>query len=241
LEEKKSHIGAGMIAIDSKLDAIGARKERLGLAFADGAVQENAYKSKLNQLKRQEAAILKCRHNIDPSQMAELTALEGRIAAIKDILSEGSLILSEFGIFAATLDEYVPVGFNAWRESDGKPAIGEVTGIDTLRITGFHGWRESGDKPAIGEATGEETFQEKGRNIVVRGIGAPPEYWHCSDHEQDEKINRNLRALFQFFGIKVLVFPERVEIRGAIPTQMLDISTRKQTKVAQIINFPSLR
>jgi predicted nucleic acid-binding Zn ribbon protein len=75
---------------------------------------------------------------------------------------------------------------------------------------------------------------------VVKGISAPPDYRECSDDEQNEKINRNLRALLQFFGIKVLVFPERVEIRGAIPTQMLDISTRRQTKVAQIITFPSL-
>ena len=106
------------------------------------------------------------------------------------------------------------MGFNAWRESDGRPAIGEVTRMDT--------------------------FQEKGRNIVVRGIDAPPEYWECNDREQDENINRNLRALFQFFGIKVFVFPERVEIRGDIPTQMLDISnisTRKQAHTAPIITF----
>ena len=241
LEEKKSQIGAATLAIDNKLDTIRAKKERLGLAFADGAVQENVYKSKLNQLKKQEAAVLKCRHNIDPAQMGELTSLEGRISAIKNILSEGSLILSEFGIFAATLDEYAPVGFNAWRESDGRSAIGEVTGMDTLRIIGFHGWRECGGKPAIGKVTGKDTFWEKGRNIVVRGIDAPPEYWECNDRERDEKINRNLRALFQFFGIKVFVFPERVEIRGDIPTQMLDISTRKQAHTAPIIISPSLR
>jgi len=241
LEEKKSQIGAGTLAIDNKLDTIRAKKERLGLAFADGAVQENIYKSKLNQLKKQEAAVLKCRHNIDPSQMAELTSLEGRITAIKDILSKGSLVLSEFGVFAATEDKYAPVGFNAWRESDGKPAIGEATEMDTLRIIGFHGWRECDGKPSIGKVTRKDTFRKKGRNIVVRGIGAPPEYWECNDREQDEKINRNLRALFQFFGLKVFVFPEHVEIREAIPTQMLDISTRKQTNVAPIINSPSLR
>jgi hypothetical protein len=37
----------------------------------------------------------------------------------------------------------------------------------------------------------------------------------------------------------VFVFPERIEIRGAIPTQVLDISTRKQNQAAQIINSPS--
>ena len=213
LESKKSQVGAEILTINNTLEAIRAKKERLGIAFADGTVSESAYKSKLSQLKKQEASFLKCRHNIDPSQLTELTALEDRITAIKNILSEGSLILSEFGIFAATHERYAPVGFNAWRESDGRPAIGEATGMDT--------------------------FRKKGRNIVVRGIDAPPEYWECNDRERDEKINRNLRALLQFFSIKVFVFLEHVEIRGAIPAQMLETKTRKKTGTARIVASPS--
>ena len=240
LESKKSQVGAEILTINNTLEAIRAKKERLGIAFADGTVSESAYKSKLSQLKKQEASFLKCRHNIDPSQLTELTALEDRITAIKNILSEGSLILSEFGIFAATEDKYAPVGFNAWRESDGRPAIGEATGMDTLQIIGFRGWRKWNGELPIGEVPGQDTFREKGRNIVMRGIDAPPEYWECNDRERDEKINRNLRALLQFFGIKVFVFLEHVEIRGAIPAQMLEIKTRKKTGTARIVTSPSL-
>jgi len=60
------------LTIDNKLEAIRAKEERLGMAFADGAVAEGVYRSRLNQLKKQEAALLKCRHNINPAELAEL-------------------------------------------------------------------------------------------------------------------------------------------------------------------------
>ena len=113
LEEKKSQVGAEIVSIDDKLETLRAKKERLGLAFADGAVQKNIYKSKLNQLKKQEANLLKCRHNVDPSELTELSELENRITMVKDVLSEGMLSLTEFGIFGSIGDDYIPIGFNA--------------------------------------------------------------------------------------------------------------------------------
>lgn len=113
LEERKSQIGTETLTIDSKLEAIRAKKERLGMAFADAAVSESAYKSKLNQLKKQEAAILKCRYDIDPRELTDLVVVEGRIAMVKDVLSQGRLSVSEFGIFGKKGNEYIPAGFNA--------------------------------------------------------------------------------------------------------------------------------
>jgi len=216
LEARKSQIGAETLAIDDRLEAIRAKEERLGMAFSDGAVKESVYKSRLAQLKKQEAALLKCRHNIDPSDLTELAILDDRIAVVKDILSKGNLILTEFGIYGIIGDEYVPTGFNAWRESDGRLAIGEVTEMDTFRI--------------------------EGTDKVMRGIDAPPRFWECDDlQEREEKIKRNMRAILQLFNIKVYVFPERAEIRGAIPTQVLEMSFHKQAQTAPVINSPSLR
>ena len=99
LEERKSQIGADALAIDNKVEAIRAKEERLRIAFADGAVPESAYKSKLNQLKKQEATLLKCRHNIDPLELTELATLEKRIAMVKAALSRGVVRVTEFGIF----------------------------------------------------------------------------------------------------------------------------------------------
>lgn len=136
LEERKSQIGAETLAIDNRLEAIQAKEERLGITFADRAVSESVYKSKLNQLKKQEAALLKCRHNIDPLELTELAMLEGRIAMVKDVLSQGTLSVTEFGIFGEIGHEYIPTGFNAWRDCDGELAIGEATEMGTFRIDG---------------------------------------------------------------------------------------------------------
>jgi len=216
LEKRKSQIGAETLTIDNKLEAIRTKEERLGMVFADGAVSESAYKSKLSQLKKQEGALLKCRHNIDPLELTEMAALEARIAMVKDVLSQGTLSVSEFGIFGEIGNEYIPAGFNAWRECDGGLAIGEVTEMDTFRI--------------------------EGTDKVMRGIDAPPGFWKCEDpQQQEEHIKKNMRAVLQLFNIKVLVFPERVEIKGTIPTQVLDkLTNKKEPETALIINSPSL-
>jgi len=215
LEERQSQIGVETLTIDAKIEAIRSKEERLGMAFADGAVSESAYKPKLNLLKKQEAALLKCRHNIDPTELAELSVLEGRITAIKDILSKGKLLVTEFGIFGEIGVQYVPAGFNAWRECDGELAIGEVTEMDSFRI--------------------------EGTNLAMRGIDAPIGFWECDDlQKRDETIKRNMRSILQLFDIKVLVYPERVEIKGTIPTQILDKSTEDEPEAALIISSPSL-
>jgi len=216
LEEKKSEIGTEALAVDSKLEAIMAKKERLGMVFADGAISESIYKSKLGQLKKQEAAMLKCRQNIDPNELADLATLEARIAKVKDILGRGSLTVTEFGIFGEIGDEYIPAGFNAWRECDGELAIGEITEMDKFRI--------------------------EGTDKVMRGVDAPPGFWDCQDQEEQAKrIKKNMRAILQLFDIEVIVFPERVEIRGAIPTQFLDrITGKEEPATAPVNSSPSL-
>ncbi len=98
-------------------------------------------------------------------------------------------IFHEFGIFGQIGDEYIPAGFNAWRECDGELAIGEVTEMDTFRIEGI-------DK-------------------VMRGINAPLGFWKCEDlQEQKEKIIKNMRALLQLFDIKVLFIRSASRLKG---------------------------
>jgi hypothetical protein len=143
--------------------------------------------------------------------LTELTVLEDRIAMIKDILSKGTLTLTEFGIFGMAGDKYAPAGFNAWRESDGKLAIGEVSEQDSFPI--------------------------EGTDLVMRGIDAPEGFWQCDNsNEREEMIKRNLRAILQLFNIKIIVFPERVEVHGAIPVQKITISSQKESLGAPIIS-----
>jgi len=109
----------------------------------------------------------------------------------------------------------------------------------SISPTGFNTWREYDGKLAIGEVTEKDVFRIEGTDKVMRGIDVPPEFWECNDRqEQEEKLKRNLRAILQLFNIKVFVFPERAEIKGAIPTQVLELSTKKKTQTAPITNSP---
>ena len=218
LEARRSGVGVEVQAIDEKLAAIKERKERLGIAYSDGALDQSAYKSKLNQLKKLESSILDRRHNIDPSQLTDLAELESRISTIKDIVAGGQIVLTELGIFALKAGEgnydgmgYIPLGFNAGRETDGRMSVGELRDMDVFHFPDFS----------------------------LPGIGAPPGIGEYTDPLKQKDINRNLRALMQFFGINVLVYPESVEIKGAIPTQMLRMEPGKKDKViASIIPSP---
>ncbi len=216
LEEKKAHIGEEILDANGKLETLRKKMERLGMVFADGAIEESAYKSKLKQLKKQEASLLKCLQNIDPLEMDELEALEGRIVFVKEVLSRGKLEVTEFGLFGNLFDEkiYVPAGFNAWRESDGDLAIGEVAEMDYFRI--------------------------EGTDKYMRGIDVPPGFWECGDHDkQSEIIKKNMRAILQLFGIKVLVYPDRVEIKGTIPSQVLYQGEQPEPETGLVITSPS--
>ncbi len=129
---------------------------------------------------------------------------------MNDILSKGKLALTEFGLFGMVGGMYTPVGFNAWRETDGKLSIGECAEQDTFRI--------------------------EGTDLVIRGIDAPSGFWDCNDaQEQDNIINKNMRAVLQLFNIRVHIFSDRIEIQGAIPKQVLDMPDHKQSPGVPII------
>jgi uncharacterized protein YfkK (UPF0435 family) len=195
--------------VDKKIEAIKSKAERLGIAFADGMISENVYKTKSVQFKKQIDSLVKQRNNISPSELMELEVLEDKIALIREIIDKGGFSVTEFGLFALYDDCYTPVGFNAWRETDGKMAIGEVWEMDSFRI--------------------------EGTDLKMRGIDAPPEFWETEPEERSRRIRSNMRAILQFFNIKVFVFPNRVEIRGSIPTQVLTGEEPEQSESPSMV------
>lgn len=131
-------------------------------------------------------------------------------------LGRGKLRVTEFGFFGSLSDEqiYVPAGFNAWRESDGELAIGELTEMDYFRI--------------------------EGTDKYMRGIDVPPGFWECGHHEkQSEIIKKNVRDILQLFSIKVLVYPDRVEIKGTIPPQVMYQGEKPDPETGLVITSPS--
>ena len=92
----------------------------------------------------------------------------------------------------------------------------------------------------IGDVTEMDSFGIEGTDLLIKGIDTPPGFWECENPaERDERIKRNMRAILQFFNIRVFVFSDRVEIRGAIPTQVLrDEKSDSDDSIAPIINSP---
>ena len=92
---------------------------------------------------------------------------------------------------------------------------------DQMTPAGFNAW--------------QDTFLVEGIHLVLKGIDVPAGFWQCKDpREQDEGIKRNLRAILQLFNVKVYIFPDRVEIQGTVPMQMLDIPAQALSKHAPI-------
>ena len=215
LKEQREQYGSDTLSLEQELEAIKSKLERLGIAYADGTVGEQAYHARLRRLRKQEAELLRCRKNIAPSTLAEISLLEERIKVVQDVLKQGKVLVSEFGIFARLGDKYVPVGYNAFRETDGEYAMGD--------------------------AADDDTFKVEGTDKVLQGIAAPVGFYECADDtERVERIKHNMRAILELFSIRVYIYPERIEIKGTIPEQVLEWPSKAQEPTASIIGSASL-
>ena len=215
LQEQRKGLSSEALHLDRELAAVRKKLERLGIAYADGTISEDTYHLKLGQLRDREVDVVKCQRNIEPATLTDLTHLEDSIKTIQDVLKKGKLTITEFGIFAMLGEKYVPVGFNAYRETDGEYAMGELTEKDTFKFEGI--------------------------SKVMRGIAAPVGFYKAIDpKERAERIKRNMRAILELFDIKVHVRPDRIEVKGSIPEQVIDFSAPKQPETASIISSASL-
>ncbi|MFC1990518.1 hypothetical protein ACFLVW_08260 [Chloroflexota bacterium] len=91
-----------------------------------------------------------------------------------------------------------------------------------------------------GKVTEMDYFRIQGTDKYTRGIDVPPGFCECGDHEEQSRIiKKNMRAILQLFGIKVLVYPDRVEIKRTIPSQVLYQGEQPEPETGLVITFPS--
>jgi hypothetical protein len=197
LEQRKTQIGNGYLDLEKDIANVKKKQERLAMAFTDGTLTESVYKSKLKQLKKQEAELIKRQSNLSPSEIMEVTELSRRITAVKELLQKGKVQLTDLGFFASAGDKYVPLGFNPWPESNGKMAIGEPCEMETVLID-----EESG--------------------VIIKS-NLPPGFNDpdIPAGEKGQRILANWRELLRFLNIKVTIYPDHKEISGAIPPQLI--------------------
>jgi hypothetical protein len=212
LEKKRGYIGEGFIGIEKDIAGVKKKQERLGIAYADGTLDESEYKAKLHQLRKQESEFVQRQHNLDPSELMEVTELSHRITAVRDLLQKGTVKLTDLGFFASAGGQYVPLGFNPWPESHGKMAIGEMAEMQTVIVD-----EESG---LIGKSNVPPGFLDPNTPAAEKG----------------QRILTNWRELLRFLNIKVTIYPGRTEIRGTIPPQIFETPMQNNTAGCPITN-----
>ena len=75
----------------------------------------------------------------------------------------------------------------------------------------------------------------------MRAMETPPDFREGDDLlEKQGAMKRTQRAILQKFNIRVIVYPERVEIKGTIPTQILDKTNKKKRRLLGLSLPPPL-
>jgi site-specific DNA recombinase len=202
LRQRRSEMGKATESIDRELQTICSKKERLGLAYADGAVIKEVYDSKLGILKKRESELLAARSNLDPRAGMELDELEQQIARLEKVVDgkSGPVMLTELGILATDMPPYGVIAF---------PAVGDPENSVTVGA-----W----DEPTMIQM--EDFFRLGDNGPLVRMVDGPGS---SAAEVPREMVWQNIRRTFETFSIRVYVFRDRVEIRGFIPTEVMDI------------------
>ncbi|MFC1943425.1 zinc ribbon domain-containing protein [Chloroflexota bacterium] len=137
LKERTKHFSEQTYAVDSQIEMLRLKKERLGLVFADGAISRDVYTKKLQNLNKQERELLKVRDNLNPGALAEIAEVENTIKSIGEMLDiSGSLLVSDFRIWGYTGDMVAPLGYNPWLETACKNEVGRLREMDYVGIEG---------------------------------------------------------------------------------------------------------
>lgn len=197
LEERQRQMEAGSEPINHQLEKVRGAMERYGIAFGDGTISEDRYRDKLNKLKKHEADLLARRTNLDPKPQLEVARLKEYINWIRELLDKGGFVVQDDGIWAYAFNQ---AGGIVAAENFGS-GLGVEETIDRITCK-----RES-ELPITAE---EES------DFIKLNV------W-TFQNPQKARI-KGMRAILQKFDTKVWAFPDRIEIRGFIPTQVIGVS-----------------
>jgi len=198
LEERKRQLEIESEPLDRQLEKVRGAISRHGIAFADGAISEDIYREKLPILKKQEADLAARKVNLDPEAQLEVDRLEDYITWVKKLLDKGGLVVEPDGIWAYEFGQ------------DGGIIDAENFGAE-LDVEGIV-------KRASDPAKPKPSIKESGNFIPLNT--------ETFNHPKEARI-ASMRSILQKFNVKVVAFPDRIEIRGFIPTQV--ISTPAET------------
>jgi len=196
LRQRRNSLNKGSDFTEKELQTVYDKKERLALVYADQAIIREVYEKRMDILKRKESELLKARTNLDPLVKIELGEFERGIASLEKAIEgkSGKLFLTELGVWV----DNIPDDWIAGRL---------ITGVDS--------W----DDPEA--LINTETFQVGEYGLLMSMVDGLPQ----SNFEVPrETVWRNIRRILEWLGIRVYIFRDRIEIRGFIPTEVIDVS-----------------
>jgi len=164
-------------------------------------------------LKKKECELLKARVNLSPEVKADLEEIDRAIAALENTIvgKSGKVLLTELGIWV----DKMPEGLENW-------IVGTIPTSDT--------WD---DPHALSNTSSLQIGIYGPEYTVVEGLA------QSNLEISKDIVLRNIRDFFKWLDIKVYVFHDRVEIRGFMPTEVIDLpDTRDGLKRAAIIPSP---
>ncbi len=168
--------------------------ERLALVYADRAIKREVYEKRMSILKKREKDLLKARSNLDPQIKIGLNEMERTIAYLEKVV-EGK----EGKLFLTEMGVWVDNIPDSWVGGYKMSSIGSWDEPDTFDI-------------------GEFRLGEKGP--VMRMVDSPPR----SNAEVSRKtVLQNIRRVFELLQIRVYIFRDRIEMKGFIPTGIIEI------------------
>jgi hypothetical protein len=131
----------------------------------------------------------------------------------------GTVMLTELGIWAMDIPENVIAGF-------------ELPAMTPHNSPTVGAW----DEPAMIQL--EDFFWFGNNGPLMRMVDGPVASSNLEVPR--EMVWQNIRRIFESFGVRVYVFHDQVEIRGFIPTEVMDIPRRGDRIRGEAI-IPSVR
>ncbi|MFC2058735.1 recombinase family protein [Chloroflexota bacterium] len=186
--------------IDKELEKVKGKLLRLAETYSDGAIGPDEYHARLLGLKARESELTKRLTNLETVEDKEQAAyLENLTGVLQSLLDEstGQVIVSPFGVFGVPHDRSLPV-------------VGLACNIeDTPEVY----WDLSEFLEEITSIRGDpKRLRQISRSIMNNTFGAGK-----------MQLIQNMRSILQLFQVKVVVYDDKMEIKGQFPTQTLGV------------------
>ncbi|MFC1944698.1 recombinase family protein [Chloroflexota bacterium] len=203
LEDRKRDMDTTSQPINQQLENINKRIKKLATAieFTEDDLTESDladFKEKLEKYKKEKAILQDRKDNLSPEIQAEVIQLEDYIAWINKLLDKGGVVVEPDGIWAYEFDEN---GGLVAAENFGSSLDIEATVERATRPK----------KPR------QSPKWKEGEGYYIRVNMAN------FRQSKEEARTASMRAILQKFVVKVVVFHDRIEVRGLVPIESINM------------------